>query len=94
MSNSPLADRPAIVNGGWTADDEHDLCAGGHPGGTYRDTEGDVRCHRCGRLMDMSPCGCQGHGQMVRSFCPDRGRQDRLAANREHRASLEAALDL
>lgn len=85
-----------IEHGGWThleTEDERrwDLCSGGHSGGRYIDEKGRPCCPRCGRLLDLSPCGCgePGHEVLSRSFCPTRARQDRAALRRLARASIK-----
>lgn len=70
--------------GGWTPTSQHDHCAGGHPGGHYLDEHGLPTCRRCGRNLDLSPCGCElsGHEGVARSYCPMRVRDDRDAVAR------------
>ena len=54
-------------------DEPFDPCAGGHPGSSWND-DGTVRCRRCGRELDLTPCGCgaPGHEELATAFCPNR----------------------
>jgi hypothetical protein len=58
--------------GGWTPTHRDDPCGGGHVG--YYMEDGVARCNRCGRLVDLRPCGCgkTGHEGLGRSYCPNR----------------------
>lgn len=63
--NNPRIDLVAhsvIAGSTWTSRG-FDYCEGGHPGGA-----GDRLCGRCGRCLDMTPCGCDY--ELSRSFCP------------------------
>lgn len=57
--------------GGWTPwhPTITDPCASGHPGDNHRDGEGRLRCNRCDRLLDLTPCGHAGHGATPRAYC-------------------------
>lgn len=74
----------APPHGGWTPSDRWDPCAGGHPGSRYLDETDTPRCNRCGRVLDLTPCGCgeDGHDGVPRSSCPTRMREDRRALRR------------
>lgn len=68
--------------GGWTPTYEGDPCGGGHVG-HYADENGDERCNRCGRLVDLRRCLCgeETHrGSVARSYCPLRMRFDQRDA--------------
>jgi hypothetical protein len=62
--------------GGWTPTHDNDPCAGGHPGGHHMDGRYPT-CGRCGRVMDLRPCGCPEHNSMGRAYCPRRVQLDR-----------------
>lgn len=46
-------------------DPPFDECAGGHPGSSYRDGD-DVRCRRCGRVLNLATCP----HDMAMDYCP------------------------
>lgn len=49
-----------------------DPCGAGHPGSSFADELGNTCCRRCGRILDLTPCGCDDHDGLARSFCPER----------------------
>ena len=55
-----------------------DPCAGGHPGTSYFDEIGEPRCRRCGRWIDLAPCGCgeRGHEVLAAAFCSTERNRD------------------
>lgn len=74
--------QPPPLFGGWTPTYEGDPCGGGHVG-NYQDENGDERCHRCGRLVDLRRCLCgeESHRSgLSRSYCPNRMRFDQRDA--------------
>jgi hypothetical protein len=73
--------------GGWTSTYEWDPCSGGHPGPRSVDDEGVLRCNRCGRAIDLTPCGCgePGHEGVSRSYCPVMSSRDRSEIRRRER---------
>ena len=84
-----------MIAGGWTPTWDGDLCKGGHPPQSIRTDGADgTICDRCGRQVDLTPCGCgaKGHEALSRSFCPNRVREDQTAVWRAEHTGLPVGL--